>query len=156
MLRLKKPTVVFAALMLLGGLVVIAMATDTTTQDVTVEVTEIDSISTTGTIGTLSISVFDTDVTDTGTTMDYSTNATASRKITAELDSNYSSGITLNVKIQDGEAAGVDVSTTAGNVVTGITAGSVTGKTITYTASASAGTGQVSETKTVTFTILAE
>ena len=100
-----------------------------------------------------------TPVTDATTTYSVTNNAgTDSKKITAAINTAMPTGVTLEVELAaptGGTSAGkVSLSASAAPVVTGIDNVSETGKTITYTLSATAAAGKVlSAEKTVTFTI---
>ena len=78
--------------------------------------------------------------------------------ITAAINSAMPAGVTLNVTLQsagNGSSAGaVSLTTTARNVITGITA-KANGATITYSLAATAAAGVVPvQTRTVTFTVI--
>jgi hypothetical protein len=99
-----------------------------------------------------------TAVTDSGTSYDLTVNEDS--KITAEIDSNMPSGVTLSVTLtapSTGTSAGKQsLSTTAVDVVTGITAVNQTGMSITYELAATAAAGAVSsDSRTVTYTVVA-
>lgn len=131
----------------------------TATQDVTVVVQPTNAISVSGSAVSLTVFADNAPVTDNSTTMDYSTNGTGLR-ITAALDVDYATGITLGVEITPGGGEGttagpVTLSTTAVDVVTGISNVNATAVPITYTATAdaTAAPNGAGETHTVTFTI---
>ncbi|BAS26429.1 hypothetical protein [Limnochorda pilosa] len=152
--------VVLLGILLLAGSNV-AVAQTTATQDVTIVVNSIDTISVSGNPGTITVSgPLPATVTENTTTMDYSTNGT-NLKITAALDLDYAAGITLSVELTPGAGEGtaaskVALSTVAADVVTGISNVSATLVPITYTAdvlATAAPNAPGGETHTVTFTI---
>lgn len=82
------------------------------------------------------------------------------RKVTAQIDSNMPSGVTLSVTLDaptGGTSAGaVNLSTTAQDVVTGVSSINQSGLSITYGLSATVAAGVVAAgNKTVTYTITA-
>lgn len=82
------------------------------------------------------------------------------RKVTAQIDSNMPSGVTLSVTLDaptGGTSAGaVNLSTTAQDVVTGVSSINQSGLSITYGLSATVAAGVVAaDNKTVTYTITA-
>ena len=100
-----------------------------------------------------------------GSTYDITTNASAGgKKITAALDSNMPSNVTLTVNLTaptaptvSGSSQGAQtLSTTAVDVVTGIQGAAQTGVTISYslTAAVSAQATTTTQTKQVTYTIV--
>ena len=139
-----------------------AFAGNTATQTVTFEVQAIDEISASGDPGALTISTATagsqpTDATDNSTTYAVTTNG-ANKKITGEIDSNMPANTTLQVNLAaptGGSSAGdVSLSTTAADVVTGVTGVAESGLGITYTLSATIAAGVVaSDTRTVTLTL---
>lgn len=137
---------------------------DTATQTVTYEVQEIALVDVSGSPGAMTITAATpgeapTPVTDATTTYSVTNNAgTDSKKITAAINTDMPTGVTLAVELAaptGGTSAGkVSLSSAAAPVVTGIDNVSETGKIITYTLSATAAAGKVtSASKTVTFTI---
>jgi hypothetical protein len=84
----------------------------------------------------------------------------ANRKITAEIDSNMPSGVTLSASLAAPAGAtstgAVSLSTTAQDVVTGVSNVSASGLSISYGLSATVAAGVVAaDNKTVTYTITA-
>lgn len=147
------------------GLATTATA-QSTTQDVTIVVEEINEISVSGnvtlTINTATAGSNPDNATDNTTTYNITTNG-SNKKITGQLSAAYASGISLAVNLTaptGGTSAGqttlTDVS--ASDLVTGISNLAETGLTIAYTASATAAATPNSpggEQKTVTYTITA-
>ncbi len=150
-----------AVLALLGGLaVIIAMAVVDDTQTLTISIVGVNDILLGDAAVSVSIAAIDTEYAET-TTVTYATNAAQAQKITAELDSAYSSGIVLTVAASGSEGGGTNGSgtlstggtATAVDVITAISQTSGQ-RTITYTATADATVGAgTSEEKTVTFTL---
>jgi hypothetical protein len=141
-----------------------AFAGNTATQTVTFEVQAIDEVSASGDPGALTVSTATAGsepdaATDNSTTYAVTTNGT-NKKITGGIDSNMPSNTTLEVNLAaptGGASAGdVTLSTTAADLVTGITQKAETDLTITYTLSATVAAGIVaSDTRTVTLTLTA-
>jgi hypothetical protein len=134
----------------------------TATQTVSYEVTAVDQISVAGSpslvINTATAGSALTSATANGTYA-VTTNGTG-RKITASIDSNMPAGLTLSVSL--GAPTGATstgaqtLSTTAQDVVTGITTLNESGLSISYGLSASVTAGAVAAAnKTVTYTITA-
>jgi len=151
---------VLAAFMViaLGGTV---WATSTATQTVTYEVTAINEISVSGDPGHLIIDSATagsqpTGATDATTTYAITTNGT-NMKITGAIDEAMGTGLTLKVNLAaptGGTSSGdVTLAATAADLVTGITGLAESGKTITYTLSATLAASIASGSKTVTFTL---
>lgn len=141
------------------------MAASSDTQLVTFSVSSIDEISVSGNPGALSVSTATAgsqpdDDTDDTTTYAITTNNT-NRKITGAIDSNMPPNVSLEINLVAptvGSSAGdMTLSTTAADLVTGITqVADGSGNTITYTLSATVAAGIVaSDTRTVTLTIAA-
>jgi hypothetical protein len=153
---------------LLIGLVFVAyglaFAANTDTQTVTFEVQAIDEISASGDPGALTISTATAgsepdNATDNTTTYAVTTNGT-NKKITGEIEANMPANVTLQVNLTaptGGSGSGAtSLSTTAADLVTGITQRAESGLGITYTLSATVGAGVVaSDTRTVTLTLTA-
>jgi hypothetical protein len=148
------------ALLALGGARV-ASAQTTATQTVTYSVTDVSTIAVSADPAALSAAAGGADATSSTTTYDVTTNSTTAKKITGAIDSGMLTGTTLSVTLADPDGAGAAasagaqlLSTTAQDLVTGITQLAATGKQITYVlhadVTAAAATGQ---TRTVTFTI---
>lgn len=141
-----------------------AFAANTATQTVTFEVQAIDEMSASGDPGALTISTATagsepTDATDTGTTYAVTTNGTG-KKITGDIDSDMPSNTMLQVNLgapTGGSSSGdVALSTTAADLVTGITQRAESGLTVSYTLSATVAAGVVgSAARTVTLTLTA-
>jgi hypothetical protein len=162
---MKKLTVITALAVLSVIAFQAAFSQATATQTVTLQVSSVQKLSvsgnpapliiTTGAAGTEGL----TSVTDATTTYSETHNSTAPLKITAGIDVALGSGYTLQISLAStkGTSAGtVDISnaTAAVSVVTGIAKGSDSGKSITYTFSATATAGILTSTaKTVTLTI---
>lgn len=134
----------------------------TATQVVTYEVTAINQISVSGTPSLLINSgTAGSGLTSASAAGTYAitTNET-NRKVTAQIDSNMPSGVTLSVTLAaptGGTSAGaVNLSTTAVDVVTGVSNVNQSGLGVTYGLSATVAAGVVpSGNKTVTYTITA-
>lgn len=138
-------------------------ADDTATQTVGYEVQEIALIDVSGSPAAMTITAAPagqapTPATDATTTYSITNNAgTDSKKITAAINTDMPTGVTLEVELgapTGATATKQALSSAPANVVTGIDNVSETGKSITYTLSATAAAGKVtSANKTVTFTI---
>lgn len=134
------------------------------TQTVTYEVQAINQMSVSGNPGALVISTAvagaaPTAVTDASTTWAITTNQTGT-KVTAALDMAMPAGVTLKVDLGAPTGAtgagAVALGTVAADLVTGITKLNESGKTVTYTLSATAAAGVVaSADRTVTYTVVA-
>ena len=147
----------------LPGAIQMATSSLGLSQAVSVSVQEINEISingdvhliiTTATPGTGPDAVTDAS----SATYNLTTNATG-KKITGSLDSNYSLGVTLSVLLgapTGGLAFSQELSTTAMDLVTGISYSAETGLSISYTADAvvSASPNGTGETRTVTLTLM--
>ena len=95
-------------------------------------------------------------VSDSHTSLAYTINSNAAKKITAQLDQAFPAGVTLQVAVTDPNATGIQtLGTTAVPVVTGLSKIANPSAALTYTASATAGAGELNETHTVTYTIVA-
>lgn len=139
-----------------------ALAAGTATQTVTFEVQAINEISVSGNPAALVINsaVAGSEpgaITDATTTYAITSNETA-KKITGVLDTAMPAGTTLQVALAAPTGATsigpVTLSNVAADLVTGIAQVAESGKTITYTFSATVAAGVVAPaTKTVTFTI---
>jgi len=140
------------------------LATNTATQTVTIAVSAINELSVSGNPGALTISAATagsapTSVSDASTTYAITTNE-STRKITAAIGVAMPAGTTLTANLAaptGGTSAGaLALSTTAVDVVTGITKLNESGKSITYSLSATSAAGTVSSTtRTVTLTVVA-
>lgn len=155
-----KSTKIFGLLLLIVMLITsgLALAANTATQTVTIEVTAVNDITVSGDPAAL-IATATTPANDNSTTYDITTNGTGLR-ITGQLDSALPTDTTLTVQLAAPAVAGatsagaVALGTTAVDLVTGINATTETGLGITYNFSALATAGVVaSTTRIVTFTI---
>lgn len=156
-LRIAAPAV--ALLAAFGGR---ASAQATATQDVSYEVQAVSQLSFSGspslTIAAATAGSAPTSVTA-NATYAVTTNET-DRKITAQIDSDMPSGVSLSVSLaapSGGTSAGaVSLSTVAQDVVTGISTLNASGLGVTYSLSATSAAGVVpAGSRTVTYTILA-
>jgi len=149
---------------IIAGTTQIAAAQTTATQDVTIVVAAIDVISVSA--GTLTITINSATPgsppdasNDVSTTWALTTNNASTTKITGSLGSAYAAGISLAVTLQaptlSGTSAGaVTLTTTDQDLVTGMSAQYESGRTITYSASATTAVAPTAgEQQTVTFTI---
>jgi len=151
---------VVGSLILMSG---IAMAASSTTQTVTYAVSAINEISVSGdpaalTVSTATAGSAPNSVSDATTTYAITTNETG-KKITGAINTDMPAGVTLTVNLAaptGGTSAGVtSLSSVAANLVTGIDTLNESGKTITYSLSATSAAGVVgSATKTVTLTVV--
>ena len=124
-----------------------------------VSVVDVSGDPATMTFGTVNGANFDS-VTDATTTYGFAHNNAAAQKIVATLSTAYTGTISLTINLvapAGGFSPGAVllVAATGVDVVTGIPAVAQAGMTIEYVATASASEPQVDETKTVTFTIVA-
>lgn len=141
-----------------------AFAGSTATQTVTYEVAAINELSVSAATVSLIVNSATAGsapnaVTDATTSYAITTNET-NRKITGSLNSNMPAGVTLSATLAapTGATSGgkLSLSTTAADLVTGISTLNQSGKTITYELSATSAAGVVpSASKTVTLTITA-
>lgn len=155
---------VFAAIACAGLIVQSGYAADSDTQTVTYEVQAINELAVSGNPGALTISTATAGdapdaVTDATTTYAITTNET-NRKITGAINTNMPDGVTLSVTLATpagGTSAGKkSLSTSATDLVTGISTLNESGKAITYELAATSAAGVVaSASKTVTLTITA-
>jgi hypothetical protein len=158
-MRVLRPTLVACLLVLACGL---TFAANTAQQTVTFEVQAIDEMSVSGNPGALTVSTATAgsepdDATDNSTTYAVTTNGT-NKKITGAINSAMPANTTLQVNLTaptGGSSAGaVTLTTTAADLVTGITQQAESGLTVTYTLSATVSAGVVaSDTRTVTLTL---
>ena len=154
----------FAVLGFVLGFRGIGVASNTATQTVTVQVSAINEISVSGNPGNLTVSSATagsepTQVTDATTTYAVTTNQ-SSAKITGQITSGGAmpgnTTLKINLAAPTGGSGGTDVTltTSAADLVTGITQKAESGKTITYKFSATAAAGVLSSTnRTVTLTL---
>lgn len=139
-----------------------ALAADNANHTVGYAVSAINEIAISGNVSTMTVSTATAGsepdpVTDATQTYDITTNGT-NKKITAALDTNMGTGLTLalTAAAPTGASANseVSLSTVAADVVTGITEIAESGKTLTYKLTALVTAGVVAaDTKTVTLTI---
>jgi hypothetical protein len=151
---------VAGSLFLMSG---IAMAGNSATQTVTYAVSAINEISVSGNPAALTVSIAPAgsapnSVSDATTTYAITTNE-AGQKITGAIDTDMPAGVTLTVNLtapSGGTSAGAtSLSSSAADLVTGITKFNESGKAITYSLSATSAAGVVgSDTKTVTLTVV--
>lgn len=152
--------------LLVGSLILmsgIAMAGNSTTQTVTYAVSAINEISVSGnpaalTVNTATAGSAPNAVSDATTTYAITTNETG-KKITGAINTDMPAGVTLTVNLTapaGGSSAGAtSLSSVAANLVTGIDTLNESGKSITYSLSATSAAGVVgSATKTVTLTVV--
>jgi hypothetical protein len=133
----------------------------TATQTVTFSVSAINQITVSGdaslTLGAAAPGSDPTPVTNTATTYSITTNE-ANKRITASIPTVMPNGVTLTVALAAPSGATTTgaqpLSTTAVNLVTGISAQTANGLGITYTLSATAAAGTVSSSRVVTFTVV--
>jgi hypothetical protein len=149
--------------MVLGAVLVVAAAASASaqaTQDVTINIQAINKISIAGgahtmTINTATAGQAPDDVTW-STTWAITTNQSNS-KVSASIGSDMPSGVTLKVNMANPTSAtsngDVSLSSTAAELVTGITQLNESGLSLTYTASATALAGVQSVARTVTYTV---
>lgn len=140
----------------------LAFGGNTATQTVTFEVQAIDEISVSTDPGALTISTASAgsepvDATDNTTTYAITTNGT-NKKITGGINSDMPANVTLQVNLGapggSSSSGDVSLSSTAADLVTGITQRAQSGLSITYTLSATVAAGVVaSGTRTVTLTV---
>jgi CheY-like chemotaxis protein len=150
---------------IISGLLVLAAAASanaqaTATQSVSYQVDAINQIAVTGApslvVNTAVAGSAPTSATSTGSTWAVTTNQTGA-KITASINANMTAGITLSATLDapaGATSAGIKaLSTTAVDMVTGITKLAATGLAISYQLDATAAAGVTSGTRTVTYTI---
>ncbi len=131
-------------------------AQSSASHDVTIAVTAIDEIAISGNV---TLTIDDITLSDAAAASYSVTTNGTSRKITAALDTDFSSSLTLEVTVAAPTASGsssgaVALSTAAQDVVTGISAVAESGLAVDYSATALPSTpATTSETRTVTYTI---
>lgn len=159
MKRMKWPILAMTVVLALGLTVMAMAATDTS--DVTVTINVVDALTVTDAAAAIVLDEPTWSGSDNSATLDYTHNSATNKKITAQvLSGDMPAGtqdITLTVEVQDGAGQQTIVSggteQTAQTVYTGIAAGTLSSKTVTYTASATAaGSRAGSYLFTVTFT----
>lgn len=164
---MKKSIISLSIMILIAVAFQTALAQATATQNVTLSVSAVYKIATSGNPGPLTITTGTagsdnlTSVTDNSTTYSITQNVANTVKITAELDNALPSGYTLELSLgsSKGTSAGyVDISNatsgSAVNLVTGIARGADANQTVSYRFSATASAGILaSTTRTVTLTL---
>lgn len=137
--------------------------TATTTQTATFQVDAINELGVTGNpslaVNSATAGSAPDDATDASTTWAITTNE-SNKKLAGDIDTAMPTGVTLNLSVQvptqsDGTTTGTstaqDLTTTGQDLVTGIATAESSGRTLTYTLSATTDAGTVaSETRTVT------
>jgi hypothetical protein len=165
--EMKKSIVVIALVVLSFAVAQNAMAQATATQNVTLAVSAVYKIATSGNPGAMTITTGTagtnalTTVSDASTTYSITQNFASTVKVTANLDAALAAGYTLQLNLAStkGTSAGtVDISATtpasASNVVTNIALGADANQTVTYTFGANASAGTLASTaKVVTLTL---
>lgn len=162
---MKKLLTCLVVLGMVFGLTSLATAGNTATQTVTYEVAAINEASVSGNPGALTVDTATAgsepdDVSNALTTYAITTNGT-NKKITGSIDTAMPTGTTLKINLVAPEGAtsagDVTLSTTAADLVTGITKKKGSSLGITYKLSATVAAGEVaSATKTVTLTITSD
>ena len=157
-----KKLITLVSIALIFGLYMNAYSADNVAQTVTYEVQAINEITVSGNPGALVISTATagsqpTAATDATTSYSITTNGT-NKKITGSIDTampaNTSLLVTLTAPTGGSSAGQVTLSTTAQDLVTGISTLAESGLTISYEFTADAAAGVVaSSTKTVTLTV---
>ena len=159
---MKKILLVSAALVVLSSVFAMAAPTmvNSASHQVNVQVMEIHNIAIIGGNVGLVIEAAtagkDPDpVSDSHTALSYTINSNAAKKITAQLDKAYPEGVTLQVAVKaDGSTGQQKLSPEAVDVVTNLSKIANPNAPLIYTASATAGAGELNETRTVTYTIV--
>ena len=155
----RKPIVGLAVLaFVVSGTVfaVLAFAATEGSHDVIITITEINALELTGGDITLTISDASMEATDSTCSLCYATNSITGKKITAVLNSDYPTGITLYVTVASvgGASQGeVELTNIPTDVIRDLEQCSDTNQTITYRAVATMQAGVISQTRTVTYTI---
>lgn len=159
---MKKLTTLIVVAVLTSALASTAMAASTVNQTVSIAVSAINEISVSGnpvaplTVSTATAGSEPNAVTDATTTYAITTNGSG-KKITGKIDTAMPADTTLEVLLAaptGGTATKQALSATAVDLVTGISKKAESGKTITYTFSATVAAGILTATtKTVTFTV---
>lgn len=164
---MKKSIVTLSIMILAAAMFQTASAQATATQNVTLSVSAVYKIATSGNPAPLTITTGTagsdnlTSVTDNSTTYSITQNVANTVKITAELNTALPTGYTLELSLGStkGTSLGyVDISNatsgSAVNLVTGIARGADANQTVSYRFSATASAGTLSSTtKTVTLTL---
>ena len=141
----------------------VAMAANTANHTVTITVSAINELAITGgnitlTIDTATAGSAADDDTDNTCSLAWTTNSSSNKKLTGQLDTDYSAGISLKVNVTvaggNGTSEGQQTlaSASAVDLVTGMHNENVSSNTLGYTASAPTAS-PTSEGKTVTYTI---
>ncbi len=142
----------------------IVMAANNDNQQVTVTVVAVNELAVTGGNVTLTINTATAgsglnNATDSNCALDWTTNSSTNKKVTGQLDTDYSAGISLAVNVTvaggNGGSAGQQtlISATAVDLVTGMHNEFVSANTLGYTASAPVASPG-SETKIITYTVI--
>lgn len=142
----------------------IIMAANNDNQQVTIMVVAVNELAVTGgnitlTINTATAGSGLNNATDTTCALDWTTNSSTNKKVTGQLDTDYSAGISLAVSVTvtggNGVSAGQQtlISASAVDLVTGMHNEFVSANTLGYTASAPTAS-PATNTKTVTYTII--
>ncbi|MCK4532993.1 hypothetical protein KAU39_04345 [bacterium] len=161
---MKKSIIVLITIGLILLISGIVMAANTDNHTVTITVSAVNELAITGVDPILVISAATagsglTNATDNTCALDWTTNSSVNKKVTGQLDTDYSAGIALAVNVTvaggNGASAGQQtlISASAVDLVTGMHNEFVSANTLGYTASAPTAS-PASETKTVTYTIL--
>jgi hypothetical protein len=159
-IRIRQHKVLAGAVSLLAALGGVVQAAGSATQSVEITVQAVNEISV-GTAATLNVNSAAAGINPTGiasSTYSITTNSTTSKKITAQIATALTSGLTLSVNLQapsTGVSAG---STPLGvapvDVVNSIEAVSASGLTISYAATATVAVAPNSYTADVTYTVV--
>ena len=158
-----KKLVFLSAVLLLAGVISNVYGADNDNQTVTYQVSSIDEISVSGNPAALNVITAvpgsqPTAATDASTSYSITTN-NSSKKITCSIDSampaNTTLGVTLVAPTGGSSAGQITLTTTAQDMVTGISTLAESGLTITYEFSATLAAGIISSsTRTATYTIV--
>jgi len=161
---MKRFIAIFTACIFAVALTGTAIAADNDDHTVTITIAELNHILVTGgnvslTINTVDGSMNPVSDTDNATGLLWITNSGTAKRITAQLDADYATGITLTVAASDGSTNGSSAGTvtleaaSAQNVITG-SQSEIATSSLTYTASATAAAEpNAGETHTVTYTL---
>lgn len=148
-----------ASLIVFGAAPVVrAQTLDAASQTVTLNVQAVDDITISGNF-TITVSTIGLQAANTTASYTVSTNSTAARTITGEIDA-LPTGVTLNISLADPDGGGaavssaVNLSSTPQNLVTGLASTTSGSKTITYTVTTTAATPAASTGVLVTLTLI--
>ncbi len=161
---MKKITILLVTIGLILQISGIVMGADNDNHQVTITVVAVNELAISGGNITLTINTATAgsgliDDTDNTCALDWTTNSSANKKVTGQLDTDYSAGISLAVNVTvaggNGSSAGQQplISASAVDLVTGVHNEFGSGNTLNYTASAPSAS-PTSEARTVTYTIL--